>query len=111
MHIGVVEVFRERFFRDVILQAGETRDEPEVLKASLEALETLDHRGYFTLNWLRFDDGLKLSSLRPVPRAVFRSFLLGGVDLLSVAATTKVVAPGVRLIADPTYVSYERLSA
>ena len=95
----------------MILQAGETVDEPEVLRASLEVLDALDHRGFFTLNWLRIDEGLRLSSLRPVPRAVFRSFLQGGIDLLGVAATTKVVAPKVRFIADPTYVSYERLSA
>ena len=111
VHIGIVEVFRERFFRDVILQAGETVDEPEILRASLEVLDALDHRGFFTLNWLCIDEGLRLSSLRPVPRAVFRSFLQGGVDLLGAAATTKVVAPKVRFIADPTYVSYERLSA
>jgi len=111
VHIGTVEVFQERFQRDVVLQAGETIDAPEVLGASLEVLDALDHRGFFTLNWLQTDEGLRLSSLRPIPRAVFLSFLRGGVDILRVASTVKVVASGVRFIAAPTYVSYKRLSA
>jgi hypothetical protein len=111
IHIGIVNVLQERFFRDVILQAAETIDAPEVLQASLEVLDTLDHRGCFTLNWLRTDDGLKLSSFRPVPRAIFQSFLRGGVDVLRPAMTVKVVAAGKRLIAAPTYVPYQRLSA
>jgi len=109
--IGVVEVFEERFFRDDILQAGETMHSPEVIEASLTVLDVLDHRGFFTLNWLRTDGGLRLSSWRPVPRAVFRSFLQGGVDLLGPAQAVKVAGPGVRFIAAPTYMSYERFSA
>jgi hypothetical protein len=110
-HIGVVQVFQERFFRDAILQAGETIDAPQLLRASLEVLDALDHCGYFTLNWVQTDEGLWLSSFRPVPRAIFQSFLRGGVDLLEPASAVKVVAPGVRFIAAPTYVSYERISA
>jgi hypothetical protein len=109
--LGVVEVFEERFFRDDILQAGETIDATEVVEASLEVLDALDHRGFFTLNWLRTDEGLKLSSWRPVPRAVFQSFLHGGVDLLAAVSAVEVVVPGVRFIADPNYVSFERLPA
>jgi hypothetical protein len=111
VHIGIVHVLQERFFRDVILQAGETIDAPEVLRASLDVLDVLDHRGYFTLNWVQTDEGLRLSSFRPIPRAVFQSFLRGGIDVLGPASAVKVVAGGVRLIAAPTYVSFERLSA
>jgi hypothetical protein len=111
VHIGTLKVFQERFFRDAILQAGETIDAPEVLHASLDVLDALDHRGYFTLNWVQINEGLRLTSLRPCPRAVFQSFLRGGVDVLDVASAVKVVAAGVRLIAAPTYVPFERLSA
>jgi hypothetical protein len=109
--IGVIEVLEERFFRDVILQAGETIDAPDIAELSLHVLDALDHRGFFTLNWLRTLDGPKLSSLRPVPRAVFQTFRRGGVDLLAAASTVKVAAPGLRFIADPTYVSFARLCA
>jgi hypothetical protein len=110
--VGIVEVLQERFFRDDILQAAETIEDAEVLRASIEILDTLDHRDYFTLNWLRTDQGLKLTSLRPVPRAVFRSFLSGGIDLLGEVSSTKVAAPGLRFSAYPTYVPYHpRLSA
>jgi hypothetical protein len=106
--IGIVEVLQERFFRDDILQAGETIDDPEVLAESLHVLDVLDHRGYFTLNWLRTDQGLKLSSLRGVPRAVFRSFLHAGLDLLPEVSAIRVATPGVRFNAYPTYVSYQK---
>jgi hypothetical protein len=109
--IGLVEVLQERFFRNDILQAGETIDDPETLAASLQVLDMLDHRGYFTLNWLRTKEGLKLSSLRPVPRAVFRSFLRADLDLLGEVSELKRAQPGVRFSAYPTYVSYQRLSA
>jgi hypothetical protein len=111
VHIGIVQVFQERFFRDAILQAGETIDAPQLLRASLDALDALDHCGYFTLNWVQSDKGLWLSSFRPVPRAIFQSFLRGGVDVLASASALKVVPPGMRFIAAPTYMSYKRICA
>lgn len=107
--MGVVNVFVERFLRDDMLEAGETISDSDLVELSLEVLEVLDHRGFFTLNWLRTDNGLKLSSFRPVPRAVFQSFLRAGIDLLGVAADVKVARPGIRFIASPTYLSYKRL--
>jgi hypothetical protein len=110
IQVGLVEVLEERFFYDVILQAGETVAAPDILEASLRVLEALDHRGFFTLNWLRTGDGLKLSSFRPVPRAAFQTFLRGGVDLLGQASGVQVAAPGLRFVANPHYVSYKRLT-
>jgi hypothetical protein len=109
--LGCVQVFDERFFWDNILQAGETVDTPDVVAASLEILDALEHRGFFTFNWLRTDSGLRLSSLRPVPRAVFRMFRKSGIDLLDSASATRIVPAGLYMIAAPTYVSYQRLSA
>jgi hypothetical protein len=109
--IGVIEALEERFFRDVILQAGETIEAGDIAELSLKVLDALDHRGFFTLNWLRTPDGPKLSSLRPVPRAVFQTFRRAGVELLDHVSAVKVVPSGLRFIADPTYTSFVRLPA
>lgn len=109
--LGAVHVFDERFFRDVVLQAGETVSSPEIVQATLAVLDALDHRGFFTLNWLRGGDGLRLSSFRPVPRAVFQAFRRSGLDLLDPVSAIRTAAPGIRFIARPHYVSFERLRA
>lgn len=109
IQFGCIRVLDERFFWDNILQAAETIDAADVVAASLALLDALDLRGYFTLNWLRSKDGLRLSSLRPVPRAVFRMFRYGGVDLLDDSKGTKLVRAGLRMVATPTYVSFQRL--
>ena len=109
--LGCLRIFDERFFWDNILQAAETVDAPDVLAATLEVLDALEHQGFFTLNWLRTVDGLRLSSLRPVPRAIFQMFRRGGVDLMDDPDGVHVVVAGLRMIATPTYVSYRRLEA
>ena len=106
--LGAVRVLDERFFWDDILQAGETVDEPEVLEKSLTILEAIDHRGFFTVNWLITDSGPRLSSFRPVPRAVFQAFRRGAADLMEPAAAVKVAPAGIRFIADPHYAALER---
>jgi hypothetical protein len=108
--IGLVAVFQERFFRNAILQAGETVEAPDVLDATFEILDLLDHRGFFTLNWLQTKEGPKLSSLRAIPRAIFQAFLRAGVDLLRTTSGHNVAAAGIKFIAAPTYVSFRRLS-
>jgi hypothetical protein len=111
LHIGIVRVFEERYFRDNILQAAESVDAPDIVNASLQVLEALDHRGYFTLNWLKTREGLCLSSFRPVPRAVFGMFRRGGVDMLAPCRSVTVVHAGIRIVAAPTYVSFKRVGA
>jgi hypothetical protein len=108
--LGCVRIFDERFFWDNILQAGETVDDPDVTAATLQVLDAIDHQGFFTLNWLRTEYGLKLSSLRPIPRAVFQMFRCGGVNLLNDVPGVKVVRAGLQMIAAPTYVSYRKLT-
>lgn len=109
--LGCVQVFDERYFWDNILQAGETVDAPDIVAASLEILDALEYSGFFTLNWLRTERGLRLSSLRPAPRAVFQLLRRGGVDpLCEDDGGIHIARPGLRMIATPTYVSYRRLS-
>lgn len=107
--VGCVHVLEERFFWDNILQAAEAIEAADVLAASLEILDTLDYRGFFTLNWLRAAHGLRLSSLRPVPRAIFQMFRSGGVDLLDDFPGVNVLSAGSRIIGVPTYVSFQCL--
>jgi hypothetical protein len=108
--LGIVRVFDERFFWDNILQAGETIDAPDVAAATQDILDAIDHKGFFTFNWLRTVQGLRLSSVRSIPRAVFQMFRYGGVDLLDPERKeNKMVRAGLRTIATPTYVSFRRL--
>lgn len=107
--LGCVQISDERFFWDNILQAAETIDAPDIVTATLEILDALDYRGYFSLNWLRTAQGLRLSSLRPVPRAVFQLFRKGGIDLFDDTAGVRTAKAGLRMVAMPTYVSYRRL--
>lgn len=111
IQLGCMRVLDERFFWDNILQAAETIDAPDVVSASLDLLDALGHSGYFTLNWLRTKDGLRLSSLRQIPRAIFGIFRRSGIDLLDDRGGTKVARAGLRLVATPTYVSFKRLSS
>lgn len=111
VRLGLIRVMEERFFWDNILQAGETADRPDLLDASLHILDSLGHRGFFSLNWIDTPEGLKLTSLRPVPRAAFGTLLRAGVDLLEDKSAIQVSRPGFRFVAQPTYTSYRGLSA
>lgn len=107
---GCIQIFDERFFWDNILQAAEAVHLPDVVAATLNILDALDHWGFFNLNWLRTSHGLHLSSLRPVPRAIFQMFRCGGLDLLDDPPGVKVLRAGLRMIAAPTYVSFRSVS-
>jgi hypothetical protein len=109
--LGCLRVHDERFFWDDILQAAETIDAPDIVAASLEVLDALDHRDFFTINWLLTSDGPRLTSFRPVPKAVFQMYRRAGVDLLEDPTSMRVVRAGLRMIAMPTYISYSRLGA
>lgn len=111
VQVGIVRVRDERFFRDDVLQAAESVTAPEIETATLRVLDALDHRGWFTLNWLKAGDGLRLSSFRPAPRAIFGMFRRGGVDLLAPCTKVNVVPAGIRIIASPTYVSFSMPAA
>lgn len=106
---GVFEVLEERFFREAIIQAAETVDEPAVADRSLQVLDALDYRGWFTLNWIETETDRHIVSFRPVPRAVFGAFRRGGIDLLAEPDGTLGCPEGLRLIGRPDYASYTEL--
>jgi len=108
--MGLFRVFNERFFRINVLQAAESIDAPLLAELSRTALSELSHDGWFTLNWLLTDAGPRLSSFRPVPKAVFRCFRAGGIDLLHERSAPALLAPGLRIIAVPNYASFEWLA-
>ena len=109
--LGVFRVFEERFFRDVILQAAETISDAQLVERSAAIASALHLDGFCTMNWVLTDAGARLTSLRPVPRAVFVTFRRGGIDPLATAIGIAVLPPGLRLNAQPHYASYQPLPA
>ena len=109
--IGIFRVFEERFFRDVILQAAETIADPRLVERSLAVTAALGLEGFCTLNWVVTEDRTLLTSLRPIPRAAFVTFRRGGIDVFAPSSGSSLLAPGLRLNAQPYYASYRTLEA
>jgi hypothetical protein len=109
--LGVFRVFEERFFRQVILQAAESTDDPEIVERSIHLASRFAHDGFLTFNWVVTGGRRCLTSIRPAPRAAFGLFRRGGIDLLEAPAGTTVLRAGLRLVAQPHYSSYKRLEA
>lgn len=104
--LGIFRICQERFFRDAIIQAAETIDAPDLVDLSLSVLDSVRHEGFFTLNWLETENGYRLSSVRPVPRAVFATFRRAGLDMLAEPTVTQACPGGFRFISWPHYSSY-----
>jgi hypothetical protein len=109
--LGVLELLAERFFRIDVIQAAEIVNRPDLVELSLAALDILDHAGYFSLAWLDTDDGLRLTSFRPVLRAGLLSLRAAGADLLAEPEGVCVARGGHRFVAYPHYSSYRGLGA
>jgi hypothetical protein len=108
---GLFRIFEERFFRDVILQAVESIADAPLAARSIAAATALGVDGFCTMNWVMTDDGIRLTSARPIPRAVFGTFRRGGIDLLAPSSGTSMLPAGLRLNAQPHYASYQALEA
>jgi hypothetical protein len=108
--IAVFAVYGEVHCRENLLTAGETVNARDLVEASLLMLDSLDHRGWFSMKWLRTADGLRLSSLRPHPCAVFQTMRRGGLDTLcNELREVRVASDGLRFVADNCYTSYGTL--
>jgi hypothetical protein len=105
--MGLFHVLAERFFRIDVIQAAETVAMPELVELSTAVLATVNLKGWFTLNWVLTKSGPRLSSLRPVPRAVFGCFRRSGVDLLGAFDKDVILPPGLRMIGTPTYTEFQ----
>jgi hypothetical protein len=109
---GVFEVHGEAQCREAMLLAAETVHEPELLERVAAICRFLGHRGFFSMNWIVSEGRLLLTSMRPVPRAVFGALLDGGIDLLAARVSGRSVArPGVKLVARQHYSEYQRLAS
>jgi hypothetical protein len=104
--MGLFRIFAERFFRIDVIQAAESRAIPELSKLTQAVISSLQWQGWFTLNWLLTAGGARLSSIRPIPRAVFNAFRRGRIDLMTPSTIDQLLPAGVRLIATPQYVEY-----
>jgi hypothetical protein len=109
--LAVVRLHAERFFRDDVVQAAETVDWPEVAEASARALDALDDRGMFSMNWIDAGGEAKLTSFRPVPRAVAGLLRRSGLSLLDRPERLIVAAAGLRSIGRVNYSSYSAVDA
>jgi len=112
VELAVVAVHAESCARDDVLAAGETVSHDRIAGLTLDMMEALDQRGFFSFNWLERDDAIRLTSVRPVPRALFRSFRRAGWDSFSPGLNGVHVAPaGLRFTVDIHYSSYQPLVA
>ena len=105
--LGVVRIHSEAFAREDFLMAGESIESDEIERRSRSILEVLDYSGFFSMNWVTDASGqIWLTSFRPVPRALFQLFRVGGVDLLEEPKGRAKVNAGHRFIVDYHYESY-----
>lgn len=109
--LAVVRLHAERFFRDDVVQAAETVDWPEIAEASERALDALDYRGMFSMNWIDVGSDAKLTSFRPVPRAVVGLLRRSGLSMLDRPERPVVAAAGLRSIGRVNYSSYSAAGA
>jgi hypothetical protein len=82
VQLAVAAIHVEACARDEVLQAGETIAHAFIAEKTLAVLERLGHRGFFTCNWVQHEGRAWLTSVRPVPRALFGTILRAGLDLL-----------------------------
>jgi hypothetical protein len=112
VELAVLAIYAEVCARDDILGAGETVRHDVITRLTLAMLDALDQRGFFTFNWLERDGDVRLTSVRPVPRAVFRTFRRAGWDSFAPwRAGVHVAPPGLKFTVDIHYSSYEPLVA
>jgi hypothetical protein len=111
--LGIFHIFSEICARDDVLGAGQTIEHPQVTELTLAMLESLDHRGFFTFNWLERGEQVRLSSFRPVPRALFRTFRRGSFDPFAESVLTGVqqLPANLKFVVDITYTSYQNLAS
>jgi hypothetical protein len=111
LDIAVFRALSEVFCREPVIAAAETLAQPRLIDLCCDVLDHLDHRGWFTMNWLERDGAFRLSSVRPVPCATFAAMRRAGLDsLLRAPQGRRVARPNVRMIADNHYSTYKPLS-
>jgi hypothetical protein len=112
LDMAVAAIYSEACARDDVLQAGELVSHDAIARLAMEMLEQLDHQGFFTLNWVERDGHVRLTSLRPVPRALFGTLRRAGLDLFAPAgAGVRLARPGGKFTVAIHYSSYQALCA
>lgn len=111
--LAVVHILSEVCARDDVIGAGQTIHQPRIAELTVSMLEALGHTGFFTLNWLERDEEVRLSSLRPIPRALFRTFRRAGFDPFAPNGHRGIhLAPAnLKFVVDITYTSYQPLAS
>jgi len=110
--LGVFEILGEAQCREAMLVAAESLSDPGLVDRVVAIVDHLDHRGFFSMNWIAQGDRLLLTSMRPIPRAVLQALRHGGADVLIEPVTPLVVTrPAIKLVARQHYAQYRRLAA
>lgn len=104
--IAALRIHAEVHCREDLITAAETVEAASLVELSLAMLERLAHSGWFSMKWLLVDDGYKLVSVRPVPKATFQVMRRAGLNPLAAPTRVTVARPGHRFIADNWYSSY-----
>jgi hypothetical protein len=110
VELAVVVIHAEACARDDVLSAGETVGHDLIVHLTLSMLDVLDQRGFFTFNWIENGGEVRLTSVRPAPRALFRTCRRAGWDSFSPwLVGVHVAQPGLKFTVDIHYSSYQPL--
>jgi len=110
--LAVIQVHGEMCIRDDFLTSGQTVRHDRLAGLTRELVDVLDHRGFFTCNWLENGEEVRLTSLRPVPRALFRTLRRAGLGGFDPPGPGLRLAPaGLKFTVDTHYSSYHPLAA
>ena len=106
--LGVLQLHQEALAREDFLIAAESIEDAPLAETARAMLRLLGLRGHFTFTFMREaqTDRALLTSLRPVPRALFQLFQAGGIDLLEPARAPSTLCPGLRMAVEYHYSSY-----
>ncbi|MBX9678514.1 MAG: hypothetical protein K2X38_07100 [Gemmataceae bacterium] len=111
LKLGLILVHSETCARDEWITAGETIADERIADLTRRMLAFMDHRGFFTFNWIAASDGSPtLTSFRPIPRAVFGTLKNAGADLLDPSGDA-IAKPGLKFVVDLTYTPYRTPAA
>lgn len=107
--LGIFQIFKESICRDEYLLAAESIMNEKLIDWTLMLLNAIDHCGFFNFNWLQQKNTFYLSSFRPVPKAIFNTFINSGIDLLNSNESIKILPAGKKFISSIHYTSYRAL--
>jgi hypothetical protein len=106
---AVFKVLNESIAREDQLVACETVWDESLNALAQKLLNSLCYVGFFSITLIRGDFGTRITSFRPIPKAVFGTMRAGGVSLLDYSSGIRIAKAGLKLIGDIHYSSYRTI--